>query len=227
MALPALSVIIAEILTVAFSAKPLISSKSGSTVPASSIVIVTESVKSVSSMVYASPRFPKAVGGILPRICNVPPTRDVSFATSTFTSSAVLTPFQNPLLTGSVTVEQVPTVKSAGTIPSTTIPGLLSTKLLLAGILKTVIGLPALSRMLAPRSKAMVVTSNGTLELGDTNQSDSSPAATKYSPSATLLLILEISNGVVDALWVTSRSPPLNVPAPSKVTLIFIPSPSL
>ena len=179
-ALPDLSVIIAEILTVSVSAKPLISSKSGSTVPASSIVIVTESFKSVSSMVYALPRSPKAVAAVLPLICTVPPTRDVSFATGTFTSSAVLTPFQNPLLTGSVTVVAGPTVKSVGTTPSTTIPGLSSTKFLLAGILKTVIGLPALSRMLAPRSKAMVVTSNGTLEpAGDDNQSDSSPAATK------------------------------------------------
>ena len=179
-ALPDLSVIIAEILTVSVSAKPLISSKSGSAVPASSIVIVTESFKSVSSMVYASPRSPKTgTAVVLPWICTVPPTRDVSFATSTFTSSAVLTPFQNPLLTGSVTVVAGPTVKSVGTTPSTTIPGLSSTKFSFAGILKTVIGLPALSRMLAPRSKAMVVTSNGTLEPGDTNQADSSPAATK------------------------------------------------
>ena len=169
-ALPDLSVIVAEILTVLFSAKPLISSKSVyPAVPEAAIVTVTVSAKSVLCMVCAAPRFAK-FPVVLPKICTVPPSRDASFATGTFTCICVLALFQYPVLTFSVTVVTEPTGKPVGTIPSTTIDGLESTKLLLAGIVKTVIGLPALSRMVAPGAKAMVVTSNW---------ADASPASTK------------------------------------------------
>ena len=121
MAFPKLSVIVAEILIVSPSANPLISSTSVFAVPEASIVIVTSEFKSEFVIVCAAPRLAKLVEEVFPNTCMVPPSNEASLSTGTTTCICVLDAFQYPVTTLSVTVVTAPTVKSAGTIPSTAI----------------------------------------------------------------------------------------------------------